>query len=290
MTARVRGVIAASTASRSISPVPGSLSTRTGVAPLCSTAFAEATKVIAGRITSAVQDDTQRTFATPTYSSSARSKRATFGPVPTQPLRIESATSAISASPIDGLPKTRRLSRPGRRLMASARQRRAVVQLLDGHGAGGRGVEAESAEHALVDVLVDDGDLAALLGVDVDRADLGQLACQRRVVADLVRDLDVDEDAGHQATVLSASLRFTASGISSIRSTTGMPAASRRAIFSVAVSSLPSTIVPAWPKDMPFISSSSMKRPAMKATIGRRESFSATHSASWASMRPPGSV
>ena len=69
-----------------------------------------------------------------------------------------------------------------------------------------------------------------------------------------------------------------------------MPAASRRAIFSVAVSSLPSTIVPAWPNDMPFISSSSMKRPAMKATIGRRESFSATQSASCASMRPPGSV
>ena len=49
-------------------------------------------------------------------------------------------------------------------------------------------------------------------------------------------------------------------------------------------------IVPAWPKDMPFISSSSMNLPAMKATIGRRELLSLTHSASWASMRPPGSV
>ena len=67
-----------------------------------------------------------------------------------------------------------------------------------------------------------------------------------------------------------------------------IPASARRAIFSLAVSSLPSTIVPAWPKLMPGISS--MKRPAMKATIGSRESFSVTQRASSASMRPPGSV
>src|SRR3954447_23721479 len=76
------------------------------------------------------------------------------------------------------------------------------------------------------------------------------------------------------------------SGICEISSATVMPASARRAIFSAAVSSLPSTIVPAWPKLMPGISS--MKRPAMKATIGRRESFSVTHLASSASMRPPG--
>ena len=35
--------------------------------------------------------------------------------------------------------------------------------------------------------------------------------------------------------------------------------------------------MPAWPKDMPGILSS-MNRPAMKATIGRRELFSVTHS------------
>ena len=62
------------------------------------------------------------------------------------------------------------------------------------------------------------------------------------------------------------------SGISEISSATVMPASARRAIFSAAVSSLPSTIVPAWPKLMPGISS--MNRPAMNATIGRRESFS----------------
>ncbi len=76
--------------------------------------------------------------------------------------------------------------------------------------------------------------------------------------------------------------------MSSMRSATVIPAASSRAIFSPAVSSLPSTIVPAWPKLMPGISS--MKRPAMKATIGRRERCSVTQSASCFSMRPPGSV
>ena len=76
--------------------------------------------------------------------------------------------------------------------------------------------------------------------------------------------------------------------MSSIRSATMIPAAWRRATFSVAVSSLPSTIVPAWPKLIPGISS--MKRPAMNATIGIRESLSLTHAASSASIRPPGSV
>ena len=42
--------------------------------------------------------------------------------------------------------------------------------------------------------------------------------------------------------------------MSSMRSAMAMPAACMRAIFSVAVSSLPSTIVPAWPKDMPGMS------------------------------------
>ena len=83
---------------------------------------------------------------------------------------------------------------------------------------------------------------------------------------------------------------MTASGISSIRSTTGMPAASSRAIFWVAESSAPSTIVPAWPKLIPFISSSSMNLPAMKAMIGSFESLASRQSTSSASIRPPGSV
>ncbi len=72
-----------------------------------------------------------------------------------------------------------------------------------------------------------------------------------------------------------------------MRSATEMPAARMRSILSAVVSALPSTIVPAWPKRMPGISS--MKRPAMKATIGRRDLCSRTQSASSASMRPPGS-
>ena len=81
---------------------------------------------------------------------------------------------------------------------------------------------------------------------------------------------------------------LTSSGIWEISSATVMPASRRRVIFSAAVSALPSTMVPAWPKLMPGISS--MNLPAMKATMGRRELCSVTQAASWASMRPPGSV
>ena len=72
-----------------------------------------------------------------------------------------------------------------------------------------------------------------------------------------------------------------------MRSATAMPAASRRAILSAVVSARPSTIVPAWPKRMPGISS--MKRPAMNATTGSREPCSAMCAASCASIGPPGS-
>ena len=80
---------------------------------------------------------------------------------------------------------------------------------------------------------------------------------------------------GLRCSTCGGSLDFMMSGISEISSATVMPASARRAIFSAAVSSLPSTIVPAWPKLMPGISS--MKRPAMKATIGIRQSLSMTH-------------
>ena len=126
MIARVRGVIAAAAASRSIRPVPGSLSTRTGVAPTSSTALAVATNVIAGTSTSspgpiaatwsasvsaAVHDDTQRTWLAPRCSSSARSKRLTFGPAVIHPERRESTTSAISSSPMSGVARGRKVSR-----------------------------------------------------------------------------------------------------------------------------------------------------------------------------------
>src|SRR4030095_10892734 len=124
-------------------------------------------------------------------------------------------------------------------------------------------------------------------GVDVHRAGVLELLGQLRVVANRVVQLDVDEHARHQAATFPIFSRIR-SGISESSSATVMPASARRLIFSAAVSALPSTIVPAWPKLMPGISS--MKRPAMKATIGSFESFSVTYRASSASMRPPGSV
>src|ERR1700727_1158245 len=170
--------------------------------------------------------------------------------------------------------------------------RAVVVELDDLHDAVRRGVEAEAAEHALVEVLLDQLERAVCgLRVDVDRARLGQLLRKPRVGRRCVVDFDCDEETVlPHAWLLSAIFALTRSGISSIRCTTGMPAASSRAIFSVAESSLPSTIVPACPKDIPCISSSSMNLPAMNATIGRRESFSLTHCDNPASMRPPGSV
>src|SRR5215208_4385802 len=165
-----------------------------------------------------------------------------------------------------------------------------VVELEHAYGAIGGGVEAQAAEHALVEVLLDEDRVAAFDGIDVDGADLREPGRDGGVLGDGVVDLHADEGGlgPHAAALLSASLAFMISGIWEISSATVIPASARRAIFSLAVSSLPSTIVPAWPKLMPGISS--MNRPAMKATIGRRESFSVTQRASSASMRPPGSV
>src|SRR4051812_3426197 len=170
------------------------------------------------------------------------------------------------------LPATRgrRRVRPAPR--ASALERGAVVQLLDLHRAGGRGLHAQLAKDALVEVLINHLDLAIFVRVDVDGARIRELLRHLGVVANVVGDLDVDEQAGHQAVTPSRS--FTRSGISAIDSATVIPASCSRWIFSAAVSALPSTIVPAWPKLMPGISS--MKRPAMKAIIGSFESFSVT--------------
>src|ERR1700733_7264344 len=167
-----------------------------------------------------------------------------------------------------------------------------LVELDDANRAVGCRINAEIAEDALVEVLLDHLDLAAGVLEDVNGADFLELGGEGGVAGYGGVDLDVDEDLvhllGHQAAT--SSFCLIASGISSIRSTTLIPAASRRAIFSVAVASAPPPMVPACPKLIPFISSSSMNLPAMKATIGRRLSLSETHSESWASMRPPGSV
>src|SRR6476620_3436857 len=104
----------------------------------------------------------------------------------------------------------------------------AVVQLLDVHGARGAGFDAELAEDALVAVLGDDLDGAVGVLEDVDGADFFELGREGGVARDRVLDGDVDEDLvqllGHQAPIFS----LTTSGISSMRSTTRMPAASRR--------------------------------------------------------------
>ena len=99
---------------------------KTGVAPTCSTAFAEATNVIAGRRTSspgptprqmsprnkaAVHDETQRTCETPRYSPSISSKRWTFGPVPIQPRSSEFDHFGYFLRPMSGLPKIKNSSR-----------------------------------------------------------------------------------------------------------------------------------------------------------------------------------
>src|ERR1019366_223505 len=161
-----------------------------------------------------------------------------------------------------------------------------VIQLDDPHGALRRDVHAQLAEHAFIEVLGHDLDAVLTRPEDVHRADLGELGGQLTVVGDRVVDLDGDEQClAHAAT---PSLCLTIPGISEISSATTIPASASRAIFSPAVSSLPSTIVPAWPKLIPGISS--LNRPAMNATIGRRESLSVTHCASCASIRPPGSV
>jgi N-succinyldiaminopimelate aminotransferase len=208
---------------------------------------------------------------------------------PTPTARPAPCCASPSASATPSSTRRSSASPGGRRadLRAEDRVGAVVVELVHLDGPGRGRVEAQAAEHALVDVALHDLHVAVAGRVDVDGADLLELGGDRRVARDLVGDLDADEDGvgSHAAT---PSFCFMMSGICEISSATVMPASASRAIFSPAVSSLPSTIVPAWPKLMPGISS--MNRPAMKATIGRRESFAVTHSASWASMRPPGSV
>ena len=60
--------------------------------------------------------------------------------------------------------------------------------------AGGRRLDAELAEHALVEVLLDELDRPSGVAEDVDRADLLELRRQLGVAGDRVVDLDVDED------------------------------------------------------------------------------------------------
>src|SRR5262249_25309741 len=150
-------------------------------------------------------------------------------------------------------------------------QRPAVVELLHLHLAGLADGETQLAERAFVEVLLDDLEARSAGLEDVHGTDLGELPGRRAVAGERRIDLDRDEERHATHSPRRASCSRTSFGMSSIFSATAIPAARSRSIFSAVVSALPSTIVPAWPNRMPGIAS--MKRPAMNATIGRRDLF-----------------
>src|SRR5438094_5437889 len=152
---------------------------------------------------------------------------------------------------------------PALRLCRGHAEHLVGVELVHGDGPLRRSVDAQRAQDALVEVGVDDLHAVVRRREDVDRAGLLELARQLGVVGDRVVDLEADERrVVSHAAVFSRILSLTSSGMSEISSATVIPASASRAIFSAAVSSLPSTMVPAWPKLIPGISS--MNRPAMK--------------------------
>ncbi|MCY1243760.1 hypothetical protein D9M69_277890 [compost metagenome] len=123
MIARVRGVIAASTASRSRLRVRGSMSTNTGRAPTAITTLAVATQVIGVVMTSSPGPISAmrsaismvaeplakvRTARPPNRSESAASKACIFGPEVIQPDASTLPTSAMAAASISGRTKGRK--------------------------------------------------------------------------------------------------------------------------------------------------------------------------------------
>jgi hypothetical protein len=117
MMARVRGVMAASTASRSMLRESSPTSTNTGRAPTRTITFAVATKLIAGVMTSspapipqassaisrpAVAEVWVRTGRPPRYADSSASSCATFGPLASHPPRSTSPTAAIVSASMLG--------------------------------------------------------------------------------------------------------------------------------------------------------------------------------------------
>src|SRR4051812_43887651 len=76
----------------------------------------------------------------------------------------------------------------------SALEDALVVELLDPHGALRRRVQAQLAEHALVEVLLDDLHVAAGVFEDVHRAGVLELLGDVCLVADLRIHLHVDEE------------------------------------------------------------------------------------------------
>src|SRR5262245_59598087 len=113
-----------------------------------------------------------------------------------------------------------------------------IVELHDPDRALRRGADAQIAQRALVEVLLDDRHAALAGGEDVDRTRLLERARERGVVRELRGDADVDEQPRHQPLPAEARRPRISAGICSIRSATEIPAASIREIFSAVVSSL----------------------------------------------------
>src|SRR5262249_38705813 len=100
----------------------------------------------------------------------------------------------------------------------SGQQRVAVVALDHAYDAVGSGVQAQAAQDALVDVLLDDLQTAVAGGEDVDGAGVSEPTCELGVLGCGVVDLDGDEDAfGPHAPALAPSFSPIIVGMSSIR-------------------------------------------------------------------------
>ena len=121
---------------------------------------------------------------------------------------------------------------PGRiKLGLSGGQRLARVQLDHAHGAGGRRVDAQLAQHALVEVLLDD--LDAVVGA-ARKMSTGHTS------SSLAANSGSPGDRSSTSTAMNSAVAHTAApirsltirGISEISSATTIPASARRAIFS----------------------------------------------------------
>src|SRR5262245_13457296 len=106
----------------------------------------------------------------------------------------------------------------GRKKSLALRMASPLVQLDHANRARRRGLDAEIAQRALVEVLSRDAHARVARLEDVDRTRLLELLRERRVSRVRGRDLDVDEQARHHR--FSAMRLCSRTGISSIRSAT----------------------------------------------------------------------
>jgi len=124
----VRAVTAARAASGSMSSVSGSISAKTGVAPVCRMAFTVAGQVnelvttslpaptpaaTSERCSASVHDDVAMAWGTPVRSAKRCSSSAVRGPDVSQPERIVATTDSTSSAPITGGENASIVSRTG---------------------------------------------------------------------------------------------------------------------------------------------------------------------------------